>query len=89
MNTEKKSPTKYRENSCQIHLEIPIDFNNKINEIAKSQMMTKASYMVSLLKNDIEGNGTYSIQRKLEEQDKKIDKINDKLDTVINLISKL
>lgn len=82
---KKKSRNLKRENGevCQIYAQIPIELSDKITECAQKKGLTRAGWMTSILTQVVANGGELP-----EATDNDMSKINDKLDTIINLIVK-
>lgn len=82
---KKKSRNLKRENGevCQIYAQIPTALNDKIAECATKKGMPRAGWMTSILTQVVENGGEVN-----QVSDKNFDTLNDKLDTIINLIAK-
>ena len=73
---------------CQVHLQLPIKFNKILDELSKRDNMTKAAWVTHILEQVVANDGQVgAVETKVP--DEKLDKLDAKLDTVINLISKL
>lgn len=70
---------------CQVHLQLPIKFNSILDEISKRNNMTKAAWVTHVLEQVVANDGKV-ISAKDEDS---FTRIEDKLDTVIRMISKL
>lgn len=70
---------------CQVHLQLPIQFNEKIEEYSKGNNMTKAAWVTRILEQVITNEGKLYTP----EDNDRLNKIDNKLDTIINLIAKL
>lgn len=91
MAEEKKTYVNKRRQSgefCQVHLQLPIKFNKILDEYAKKNNMTKSNWVTHILEQVVAHDGKVG-DVEVTIPDDKLDKLDTKLDTVINLISKL
>lgn len=68
---------------CQIYAQIPTEVNDKITEIAAKRGITRAGFVSYILTKAVENGGDISTPPPVD-----LSKIDDKLDTIINLIVK-
>lgn len=88
MEEEKKKYVNKRRISgdfCQVHLQLPIKFNEILDDYSKKCNMTKAAWVTHILEQVVANDGKVSYPQ----NENKLDKIEGKIDTVISLISKL
>ena len=80
-------PRREDENYMTMTMLVNRDFRNKISRFANERNISMTAYIVSTMEKVMELGG--DVEGKVVDCSGQIDKLNEKLDTVINLISKL
>ena len=85
--TESKCKNKRRfgDGYCQIHLEVPKEFKEKLEEQSRKRRLTKAGYVTEVLRQAFDNDGTLP---NASQDSEKIDMINGKIDLIISYLTK-
>lgn len=102
--TESKCKNKRRfgDGFCQIHLEVPLELKEKLEEQERNRKLSRAAYVTMVLQQAFDNGGEIqpsidsalpqrleNFENRVENIESKLCNIESKIDTVIALIAKL